>query len=117
MLADRIRRAQSGRGVPAPRGVTQPSVPRIAAQPAQPPSDSVIRLKPGSRRVNLKGDNLIDGTRKPRAALDGRPLPVLGATGASVTFGLPEDVRPGTLDIELPDGQRSRYWLDTDGEW
>ncbi len=107
LLADRIRREKGG-----PVGGGGAAAPRATP----PQADGVIRLKPGSRRVNLKGHNLIDGPRKPRAALDGRPLPVLGATGASVSFGLPEDVTPGNLDIELPDGRQTRYWLDTDGE-
>jgi len=103
-LADRIRQAQGGRGGQRLR------------KPAAPPATGTIKLAPGARRVKIRGENLIDGPRQPRAALAGRPLPVLGATAASVSFGLPEGVEPGLLEIELPDGRRVRYQIDLDGE-
>ncbi len=69
-----------------------------------------LRLRPGQRRLALRGDNLIDGGL-PTARFNGRPLQVLQATPDTVTLGFPEPLNSnaihGEIEVQLP-GQDSR---------
>ncbi|MCH8950524.1 MAG: hypothetical protein IID49_00125 [Proteobacteria bacterium] len=105
-LADRIRQ-----GIKRP-----PEAPLAPAgkAPRARPGKPVIRVGKGARQIRLRGDNLLDAGIAPRARLDGRELPILAATARSVSFGLPENVAAGALEIELPDGARQAYRLDVD---
>ncbi|MCH8167370.1 MAG: hypothetical protein IIC03_05510 [Proteobacteria bacterium] len=105
-LADRIRQ-----GIKRP-----PEAPLAPAgkAPRARPGKPVVRVGKGARQIRLRGDNLLDAGIAPRARLDGRELPILAATARSVSFGLPENVAAGALEIELPDGARQAYRLDVD---
>ncbi|GAA3876790.1 hypothetical protein [Celeribacter arenosi] len=93
----------------APQNLTDRLRDRLKTPPQTPNAKSRLKLAKGAKDIRLNGANLIEAGRTPVARLDGRTLPTLSATQSAVAFGIPEDVRAGTLAVELPDGTITEY--------
>jgi hypothetical protein len=70
-----------------------------------------LRVSDRARKLKLRGGNLLDEGRAPRARLDRRDLAISRSLEDEVIVELPEMHHGGLLEIDLPDGSRERYEL------
>ncbi|MFV0385047.1 hypothetical protein [Paracoccus sp. (in: a-proteobacteria)] len=72
-----------------------------------------LPVGPEARKIDLRGNNLLDGGRMPVARLDGQRLNLLAAQPSALSFALPEGwaLGPGRLTVEMPDGDREDFDL------
>lgn len=101
------------RVTPAPNPPTTPAPPQAPGRQAKPP---VIRVPFGSRRLNLKGNNLVGEDGPPTARLNDKPLGVVQAENDHVVLDLPAQAESGTLEISLPGGSVESFELSLEGD-
>lgn len=92
----------------------QNQLPQGFRKPAKPTRR--LNLRPDQTDFHLKGANLIEDGRAPRARLDGVELPLREANMQGVRFGLHDRPKAGFLEIELPDGSTQSFALNVNGE-
>ncbi|KUZ98497.1 hypothetical protein WI40_13360 [Burkholderia ubonensis] len=73
---------------------------RYGTQPALPPR---IQIAPGTRRLNLFGQNLDSGAEPPVVLLNQERLPVHSISGEHIAVDLPDAFTSGALEVHLPD--------------
>lgn len=83
--------------------------------PQQPPSTPpIIRIPPGTPRLNLHGSGLIGVGGPATVRLNRKPLSVLQADDERLIVDLPETPRSGALEVTLPDGGQISYRLEVE---
>jgi hypothetical protein len=90
-------------GAPPPADAPSPAdrAPvHYSPEPAPPPR---IQLAPGTRRLNLFGQNLDSLGEPPVVLLNNAPLPVHHINGEHLAVDLPESFTSGALEVHLPD--------------
>ena len=70
-----------------------------------------LRVSDRARKLKLRGGNLLEEGRVPRARLDRRDLVISRSLEDEVIVELPEMHHGGLLEIDLPDGGLERYEL------
>jgi len=119
--ADRLREALR-RGRPTIGGILP--TPAVPPRPAAPPVPGVqapapvVRVPPGTRRLQVVGSNLLAGTGAPTVRLNGQPLEHAESSDRQLEVELPDELHSGALDVDLGDGELVRYHLhvDQDGD-
>jgi hypothetical protein len=84
--------------LPAPQG------PRAALLP-------VIRIAPGTSRLQLNGANLLGQLGPPDLRLNNETLELEEAEDHRIVARVPNDAQSGTLDVLLPNGENLQYEL------
>lgn len=92
---------------------TQPS-PGSVFQPK--PNAEPIKIAPGTKRLNLFGNNLVGGKGTPEIRLNNKPLNVADADEDYLTVEMPEAAESGALEIIMPDGEQMSYELSFEPE-
>lgn len=90
-----------------------PPRPGGAPSPSQPP---IVRVTPGTNRLNLQGNHLIGEGGPPRVRLNKRMLSVSQADDDQLVVHMPEGLESGALEVELPDGDTVTYQLSVEPE-
>jgi len=98
------------RVTPLPSPPIRTTPPPSSGSPAKTP---VIRVPIGSRRLNLKGNNLVGEDGPPAVRLNDKSLEVLQAENDHVVVDLPQ-AESGTLEISLPNGSIESFELSVD---
>lgn len=70
-----------------------------------------LTISDRARKLKLRGGNLLEEGRAPRARLDRRELAIARSLDDEVIIDLPELHHGGVLEIDLPDGSRECYEL------
>jgi len=100
---------------PAPRPpqsvAGKPRMPQPQPPASQPP---VLKLKPGTRRLQLSGHRLIGEAGPPKVHLNNQPLGIAEADDDRLVVEIPEDHLGGTLEVRLHDGSVAAYELSVD---
>jgi hypothetical protein len=110
--ADRLRAAlHAGRPqvlniAPEPQPAASEQPAGAPAVPAEPP---VLRIPPGTRRLQLAGRNLLGTGEAPLVRLGGTPLVHAASEDDRLVVELPHGHVGGALEVELGDGQRLQY--------
>jgi len=94
--------------VPPPRPLPPP---KSGVAVPQPP---VIRVTPGTNRLDLTGNHLIGEGGPPRVRLNNRMLSVSEADDDRLSVHMPEALESGALEIDLPDGDTVVYQLSVE---
>lgn len=86
--------------------------------PAAPPRGTlpIVKIAPGTDRLNLTGSHLIGENGPPRVRLNQRPLSVSQADDDGLVVEMPETFESGALEIELPDGDMVTYHLSVEAD-
>jgi hypothetical protein len=108
--ADRLREALR-RGRPLIGSVAPVPVQAAAPAPAPAPEPQVVRVPPGTRRLQLAGSNLLAGPATPIVRLDGRPLEHTDVADDRLEVQLPDGLRSGALEVDLGDDAPVYYHL------
>jgi hypothetical protein len=98
-----------------PSRIPPPLPPKQTTAPpaARPP---VIRVAPGTSRLDLKGSHLIGAGGPPRIRLNKRALSVSEADDDGLIVDMPEALESGALEIDLPDGDTVVYQLSVEAD-
>jgi hypothetical protein len=98
-------------GRPGLPGVRPGSLPKTPLAPADTP---VIRLAPGTRRVQLLGANLLEPDAEPTITLNDTPLRITEMDADRIVVEMPPAAPAGTLAVVLPGGESLAYelWFD-----
>lgn len=78
---------------------------------------ATVPIRPGQKRLRLRGSNLNGGDQRPaRLTLDGQQLPIRASSFSHIDLDLPEDRAPGPnrLEVELADGKIQSFDLVED---
>lgn len=84
-----------------------PSIPGNGGSPVKAGRGPILNIRPGERRLKLKGENLIDGGL-PSVRLNKRKLKISRASDHEITLELPDNIDShngnSQLEVELPGG-------------
>lgn len=105
---DRLRQMLSA-GRPRLSGI-RPQSPK----PAAPPTPPVVKVPPGTRRLQLKGAHLVGDSGPPTVRLNKKALALSEADDDVLVVEMPEPACGGHLEVGLPDGQVVAYELSVD---
>ncbi|CAN7462201.1 hypothetical protein [Paraburkholderia hospita] len=86
---------------PVAPGVTTPAPVRSGSGPTIPQR---IELAPGTRRLNLFGQNLDTDAEPPVVLFNNEPLPVHHISSEHIAVDMPDTFTEGALEVVLPDG-------------
>jgi hypothetical protein len=111
-----LRRGQPTIGRVTPVPVAPPAPPADAPSPASAPAPpaEVVRVPPGTRRIQLGGRNLLTGPATPVVRLDGRPLRHAEASDDQIEVELPDTLHSGALEVDLGDDEPLYYALQVE---
>lgn len=87
-----------------------------AASPAFEPKTSVVKIAPGTRRMNLIGANLMGADGEPTVKLNSQTLTIAEADSDRLVVDIPQDFTGGALEVSLPNGSVVVYELSLDGD-
>ena len=97
------------RAQPAPP-VSRPPTPPRSVPP--PPRSRVVRVAPGTKKIDLFGQNLLNQEELPSVTLNARPLTITGADHDRLELAIPPDSESGALEIRMPDGETHSFALE-----
>jgi hypothetical protein len=90
---------------PGPPARFKPELARIPASPG------VIRREPGTRKLRLLGQNLLNQEELPEVLLNNRRLSVTAADQDHLEIEIPQEGESGTLEVHMPDGEVHSFTL------
>ena len=97
----------------------RPAVPRpaqpVAGKPSTPVKPPVLKLQPGTKRLQLSGKRLIGEEGPPQVLFNNQLLGIAEADDDRLVVEMPEDHPGGTLEVRLSDGSVTAYELSVDG--
>jgi hypothetical protein len=98
-----------------------PSAPRPVIRPPVQASTPAISVRPGTKKLQISGRNLVGEVGPPVVKLRGMPLSVVEADDDRLVVDMPETAESGALELEMPDGSVMSYELALDAadddEW
>ena len=98
-----------------PRAEAPPRPPVRPAGPRGPLSPrNVIRVAPGTSKLNIHGRNLFGPDGPATVKLNDKRLDTEQADSDQLTVRMPEDLESGALEVSLPDGNTVTYELSVD---
>jgi len=103
---------------PPPKAPSIPQVPHppprvgpVVSSPLRGPAPPVIHVTPGSKKLNLRGANLMGEDGPVSVRLNNRLLEVAEADNDRLAVHLPAQLESGALEVNLPDGNTVTYEL------
>lgn len=93
----------------------QPPVVKPSA-PTKPIFGEPVKVAPGTKKLNLFGNNLFGGEGAPQVKLNNKPLNITDADEDVLVVEMPEKDESGALEITLADGQQVLYQLSFEDE-
>jgi hypothetical protein len=97
--------------------VVQPKPPIVKpVQPTKPIFAEPIKVAPGTKKLNLFGNNLIGGEGVPSVKLNNKLLNITDADEDVLVVEMPEHDESGALEVTLADGQQVLYQLSFEDE-
>ncbi len=107
--------------VPGRTVVTPPKRTAAPAAPVFSPAAPVVRVAPGTQRLNLRGVNLMGIEGEPSVRLNARDLEIRELDNDRMIVELPLELESGELEVRLPGGSVTTYQLsvgdDDDAEF
>jgi hypothetical protein len=96
-------------------GPVKPLPPPPARRPSRPGAPPPLATGPTPKRLQISGRNLIGDSGPPIVKLHGAPLAIAEADDDHLILDLPDGIRTGALELEMPDGRVMSYELALDG--
>ena len=109
---------------PQPPPVVQPRTPVLqpqtpVMQPVQRTKSEIshpIKIAPGTKKLNLFGNNLVGGDGVPQVKLNNQTLNISDADEDVLVVEMPDAPESGALEVTLTDGQTVLYQLSFEDE-
>lgn len=84
--------------------------------PTKPIFAEPVKIAPGTKKLNLFGNNLIGGEGVPQVRFNNKPLNITDADADVLVVEMPEQSESGALEVILADGQQVLYQLSFEDE-